>query len=386
MSMDCKSFGDINFQYFLPVNIIFGRSKANSVGDIAKAYGTKALIVTGGSSAKKSGLYDRVNKSLLAVGIDTLLFDKVKQNPLTTTAAEGAALAKSNNCNVIVAIGGGSIMDCAKAIAFMSVNDGDINDYIFGKLHSDKALPLVLIPTTCGTGSEGNCFSVLTNPENGDKKSLRSNAIIAKASIVDPECMMTMPKKVLASVGFDALCHNIEAYTSKIAQPFTDVLSLYAISLIAENLINIYQGQGDESGWDKLTLASTIGGMVINTAGVTLAHGMEHPASGLRDIVHDQGLAALTPVIIKESYKGAEEKFANIAKCFGGTKASDCPDVIHEFLCKLDLNVTLSDFGIKSEDIPWMAENCMKVSAASIANHPVLFNQKEIEELYRKAL
>ena len=107
----------------------------------------------------------------------------------------------------VVAIGGGSIMDCAKAIAFLSINDGDINDYIYNRLQSDKALPLILIPTTCGTGSEGNGFAVLTNPENGDKKSLRCNAIVAKVSIVDPECMMTMPKHVLASVGFDALCH-----------------------------------------------------------------------------------------------------------------------------------------------------------------------------------
>ena len=165
-------------------------------------------------------------------------------------------------------------MDCAKAIAFLSVNSGNINDYIFNKLHSDKALPLVLIPTTCGTGSEGNGFAVLTNPENGDKKSLRCNAIVAKVSIVDPECMMTMPKNVLASVGFDALCHNIEAYTSKIAQPFTDALSLYGISLIADNLVNVYNGKGGKEAWEKIALASTIGGMVINTAGVTLAHAM----------------------------------------------------------------------------------------------------------------
>jgi alcohol dehydrogenase class IV len=207
-------------------------------------------------------------------------------------------------------------MDCAKAIAFLAVNKGDINDYIYNRLQSDNALPIVLIPTTCGTGSEGNGFAVLTNPDNGDKKSLRCNAIIAKASIVDPECMMTMPKSVLASVGFDALCHCMEAYTSKIAQPFTDALSLYAIKLIADNLVNVYNNPSDREGWEKITLASTIGGMVINTAGVTLSHGMEHPASGLRDIVHGRGLAALTPVVIAASYKGDEKKFADIAKCF----------------------------------------------------------------------
>lgn len=377
---------DIAFKYFLPVNIEFGSGKVAKAGELTKPYGKKALIVTGHSSAKKSGLYDKVKDSLKAEGIDSALFDKVAQNPLTTTAAEGAAFAKENGCDVVVAIGGGSIMDCAKAIAFLAVNDGDVSDYIFGKKASDTALPIILIPTTCGTGSEGNGFAVLTNPDNGDKKSLRCNAIVAKVSIVDPECMMTMPKHVLASVGFDALCHNMEAYTSKIAQPFTDALSLYAVDLIAHNLVDVYKGTGSKESWEKITLASTIGGMVINTAGVTLAHGMEHPASGLKDIVHGKGLAALTPTIIEASYQGAPEKFAKLAKLFGGEKAEDLAGKVRELLADIELTCTLSDLGIEEKDIPWMAENCMKVSAPSIANNPVVFSQEEIAKIYKKAL
>lgn len=376
----------MEFNYFLPVNLVFGSGKVLETGELAKPYGKKALIVTGRSSAKRSGLYDKVNDSLKAAGLETVLFDKVSQNPLTTTAQEGADFAKANGCDVVVAIGGGSIMDCAKAIAFLSKNEGDINDYIYNRLTSDDALPLILIPTTCGTGSEGNGFAVLTNPDNGDKKSLRCNAIVAKVSIVDPECMMTMPKKVLASVTFDALCHNIEAYTSKIAQPLTDAMSIYAIELIANNLVSVYNGTGSKKEWENITMASTIGGMVINTAGVTIAHGMEHPASGLKDIVHGQGLAALTPIVIEASYKGNEEKFAKIAKIFGGESAADCADKIRELLKAIDLECKLSDLGIAEEDIPWMAENCMEVSAASIANNPVVFTQEEIAELYRKAL
>ena len=377
---------DIAFKYFLPVNIEFGSGKVAKAGELTKPYGKKALIVTGHSSAKKSGLYDKVKDSLKAEGIDSVLFDKVAQNPLTTTAAEGAAFAKDNGCDVVVAIGGGSIMDCAKAIAFLAVNDGDVSDYIFGKKASDTALPIILIPTTCGTGSEGNGIAVLTNPDNGDKKSLRCNAIVAKVSIVDPECMMTMPKHVLASVGFDALCHNMEAYTSKIAQPFTDALSLYAVDLIAHNLVDVYKGTGSKDSWEKITLASTIGGMVINTTGVTLAHGMEHPASGLKDVVHGKGLAALTPTIIEASYQGAPEKFAKLAKLFGGEKAEDLAGKVRELLEDIELTCTLSDLGIEEKDIPWMAENCMKVSAASIANNPVVFTQEEIAEIYKKAL
>ncbi|MEE0511321.1 MAG: iron-containing alcohol dehydrogenase [Peptococcaceae bacterium] len=374
------------FQYYLPVNVVFGSGRVSEVGAWTAPYGKRALIVTGRSSAKKSGLYDRVKDSLAAAGVDSVLFDKVRQNPLTTTANEGAAFARENGCDVVVAIGGGSIMDCAKAIAFLAVNDGDINDYIFNRKQSDKALPLILIPTTCGTGSEANGFAVLTNPETGDKKSLRCDAIIAKVSIVDPECMKTMPKKVLASVGFDALCHNMEAYTSRIAQPFSDALSLYAIGLLADHLVDVYTGQDDSpEAWESITLASTIGGMVIHIAGVTLPHGMEHPASGLKDIVHGQGLAALTPAIIEASYVGNPEKFANISRLLGGTDAEDCADQVRKLLAKLDLNFTLNQLGLDDEDIPWMAENCMRVSAASMANHPVAFTKEDIIEIYKKA-
>ncbi|MGN0358424.1 MAG: iron-containing alcohol dehydrogenase [Blautia sp.] len=376
----------MSFHYYLPVNVVFGCGKVKEVGEIAKPYGKKALIVTGKSSAKKSGLYDKVKDCLKAAGIESVLFDKVSQNPLTTTAMEGAAFAKEHACDVVVAIGGGSIMDCAKAIAFLSVNEGDINDYIFNRLKSENALPLILIPTTCGTGSEGNGFAVLTNPENGDKKSLRCNAIIAKASIVDPECMMTMPKKVLASVGFDALCHSMEAYTSKISQPFTDALALYAMELIRDSLVDLYHGSEEKEKWEKITIASTIGGMVINQAGVTLAHGMEHPASGLKDIVHGQGLAALTPAIMEASYKGDLYKFGKISQILGGTDASDCAEQVKALLTKLDMNLTLSELGLTQEDIPWMAENCMKVSAASVANNPVVFTQEEIADIYKKAM
>lgn len=376
----------MKFNYHLPVNLVFGRGRVAELGSIAKTYGKKALIVTGKGSTKKSGLLDRAVKYLEEAGLESVLFDNVSQNPLTTTAMEGAEFAKENGCDMVVALGGGSIMDCAKAIAFLAVNDGDINDYIFNRLESDVALPLILVPTTCGTGSEGNGFAVLTNPDNGDKKSLRCNAIVAKASIIDSELMETMPKHILASVGFDALCHCMEAYISKIAQPMTDMLALQGMELIGANLLKVYQGNGDAEAWDAVTWASTIGGMVINTAGVTVPHGMEHPASGLRNIVHGRGLAALTPPVIEESIKGAPEKFAAISRCLGGKDETDCADRVRQLLKDIYLATTLSEQGILPEDIDWMVENCFKVSAAGIANHPVTFDREDIKRLYEKAM
>jgi alcohol dehydrogenase class IV len=277
-------------------------------------------------------------------------------------------------------------MDCGKSIAFLAVNSGDINDYIFNRIEGAEALPVIAIPTTCGTGSEGNGFAVLTNPDNGDKKSLRRNSIIPKCSIIDSELMQTMPKGVLASVCFDAMCHSMEAYLSKIGQPMTEYLSINAVKAVADNVTDLYNGSEDADKWDAVTWASTIGGMVINTAGVVLPHGMEHPASGLKNIVHGRGLAALTPVITDASYSGDIEKYTAISKLLGGKSAADCGDSIRRLLESIDLKVTLSEQGISSEDIPWMTENCFKVSEASIKSHPVLFDRDGIAKLYEQAL
>lgn len=388
----------MEFSYFLPVHIQFGWNKVDSVADFAKPYGNKALIVTGRTSAKKSGLYDRVTAKLDAAHIEHVLFDQVDANPLTTTALDGATLAKSEGCDMVITIGGGSIMDCAKGIAFMSVNEGDINDYIFNRKTSDKALPLIVIPTTCGTGSEGNGFGVLTNPETGDKKSLRCNAIVPKVSIVDPAVMGTMPPHVLASVGFDALCHNIEAYTSKTAQPFTDALAHYAVTLLAQYLVPLYKHVKAKAesksavlnetqltkAWESVTLASTIGGMVINTAGVTLAHGMEHPASGLKDITHGVGLAVIEPVAVEYTWSANPDKFGALARIFNHGDGSELGEALRLIVHDLDLTTNLTELGFTKEDIPWLVDNVYVVATGNIANTMANVSREDIEMLYKK--
>ena len=347
---------------------------------------------------KKSGLYDRVTAKLDAAHIEHVLFDQVDANPLTTIALDGAALAKSESCDMVIAIGGGSIMDCAKGIAFMAVNDGDINDYIFNRKTSDKALPLIVIPTTCGTGSEGNGFGVLTNPETGDKKSLRCNAIVPKVSIVDPAVMGTMPPHVLASVGFDALCHNIEAYTSRTAQPFTDALSHYAVTLLAQYLVPLYKHVKAKAesksavfnetqltkAWESVTLASTIGGMVINTAGVTLAHGMEHPASGLKDITHGVGLAVIEPIVVEYTWSANPDKFATLARIFNHGDGSELGEALRLIVHELDLTTNLTELGFTKKDIPWLVDNVYVVATGNIANTVADVSQEDIEMLYKK--
>lgn len=388
----------MEFSYFLPVNIQFGWNKVDNVAEFVAPYGKKALIVTGRTSAKKSGLYDRVVAKLDAAHIGHVLFDQVDANPLTTTALDGAALAKSESCDMVIAIGGGSIMDCAKGIAFMAVNEGDINDYIFNRKVSDNALPLIVIPTTCGTGSEGNGFGVLTNPETGDKKSLRCNAIVPKVSIVDPAVMGTMPSHVLASVGFDALCHNIEAYTSKTAQPFTDALAHYAVTLLAQYLVPLYKhvkATAEDKpavlneiqltkAWESVTLASTFGGMVINTAGVTLAHGMEHPASGLKDITHGVGLAIIEPVAVEYTWSANPDKFGALARIFNHGDGSELGEALRLIVHDLDLTTNLTELGFTKKDIPWLVDNVYVVATGNIANTVAEISREDIEALYKK--
>lgn len=377
----------MDFSYHMPADLRFGRGLADKIGDICKEIGGgNVLVVTGTGSTKRSGLLDRVLASLKAAGLGAAVFDKVTQNPLTTTVYEGVELAKAEGCGVILGVGGGSIMDAAKAIAFCTVNAGDVSDYIFGKKQGAGALPIVLLPTTCGTGSEGNQIAVLTNPETKDKKALYTMQVMPRVSVIDPDVMTTMPKSVLSSVGFDAFTHSLEAYTSKKANPITDAQALLGMQLLADDLPKLVSGEGGAAEWEAVSLAATLGGMVIGAAGVSAAHGMEHPASGLKNIVHGRGLAALTPPIVERLASADPEKFARVSVLLGGSGAEDCAESIRRFLKAIDLSVKLSDLGITAEDVPWMTENCMKISIGNLKNAPVTFSREEVEQIYREAL
>ncbi len=374
----------MEFNYYLPANLIFGRGKLSVLGETTVKYGSKAIIVTGQNSTKKSGVLDRVIQNLDDNKVEYVVFDKVMQNPLIATAIEGAECAKEHGCDVVVAVGGGSVIDCAKGAAFIAENGNDIEEYMYNRKLSEKALPVVAVPTTCGTGSEGNCFAVLTNSETGDKKSLRCNAIIPKASILDSELMESMPKSVLNAVGFDAFCHNLEGYISKRAQPITDMLAVQGMTLAAQSLRALNSGDGRPENWDNLTLASLYGGMVINTTSVTLAHNLEHPASGLRDIVHAKGLAAIMPSVMRKTLPSIKTKSRVISKCLGGTDEKDCLPMLEKFIKEIGMKTNLSEQGIQEVDVEWMTENHFKVNPVSA--HPIDFSREEIRAIYLSAI
>ena len=375
----------MEFSYFRPVRLLFGSHVADQIGTKAKEYGKHALIVTGRGSTKRSGLLDRTIELLAKEGVKATVFNKVEPNPLTTTVMEGAALAREAGCDLVIGMGGGSMMDAAKAVAFCAVNDGDVSEYIACTRTGTGCLPILLIPTTCGTGSEANPFAVLTNPETMDKKSLWGDLIYPKISFIDPELMKTMPADVLASVGFDALSHNMEGYLATRSQPITDQLALHAISLSAKSLPAVYQGKGTQEDWENITLASLLGGIVINTAGVGGGHGMEHPVSGMYNVVHGKGLAALTPPIFRHSYDTKPERYATISRLLGGKDETDCAEAVERFLESINLKCKLRDLGVEESGIEWLTDNCVNVFAGSMRNHTKAFTRDEVCQIYHEA-
>lgn len=377
----------------MPTKLIFGPGKVSLVGEFTKQYGKKALIVTGKSSTKKTGLLDRVIKLLEKEEVSYVLFDSVPSNPLTTTALEGAEIAKKNGCDVVLALGGGSAMDAAKGIAFSAINSGDISEYIFGK-QGIGALPIIAVTTTAGTGSEGDSLAVLTNPENNDKKSLKSPFIYPKVSIIDPELMTTLPKRIIASTVLDALCHCMEAYVANNSNVMIEALALKAISLISKNIFKVYENPADVEAWNNIAIANTIGGMSIDCCGVALAHGLEHPVSGLLNVSHGEGLAAILIPWMVYSYESAPEKFAKIAEAFGEdltglntiNSAKRCICAMSALLDGLDLKITLEQLGVKEEHIDWLSNNAMKTMTYAIGNNPKVAHLEDIKALYKQCL
>lgn len=373
----------LNFEHFMPAHLHFGRGTINKIGELCLPVGRKALIVTGTRSTKVTGLLERTISILHESGIESTVFDRVPENPLTTTAEEGAALLLAEGCDFVIGLGGGSAIDAAKGIAFVAVNPGNISDYIFGKT-GNGAVPIIAVPTTAGTGSEADSLAVLTNPATHDKKSLKGPYIYPVHAIIDPELMMTLPSHLIAATGFDALCHAIEAFIARASTPFTDLLALYAIKTISSCLPRVFEDPADLEAWDEMAWGSTIGGMVIDRAGVVLVHGLEHSISGLYNIRHGEGLAALLPPCLAFSLPEAGGKFSLLAQALG--EDIDAISVIQKLEKRLGLDFTLSKLGVKASDLDWLAEHSMRTMTYAIQNSPRVPSQQEIRQLYLSCL
>lgn len=354
----------MNFSVYIPTDIEFGCGSLSRLHE-KKLPGKKALIVmTNGRSAKRLGYLDRLVKELELAGAEHVLYDRVLQNPTKDNVMEGADLARSEGCDMIVALGGGSAIDAGKAIALMAANDGDYWDYV--RTGSGKGLPiehdplpLVAITTTAGTGSEADAGAVITNVELNEKIGFGTPKSFPVLSIVDPELMVSVPKLYTVYQGFDVFFHVAECYISRIQSYAVDPLALDAIKRVTKYLPRAYEDGNDMEAREQMAWANTEAGLCLTFGSLTVEHAMEHALSGVyQDLVHGLGLLLIAPAYFSycETKPELAERMADMAEAMGSPDPKAPGAFTAELKKLMDAcgvgDLKMSDSGIRREDFP----------------------------------
>jgi len=357
----------MNFDYNIPTRIIFGKGKLGELKNI-ELPGKKALIViTSGNSMKKYGYLDRVINLLKENNVDSVVFDKILPNPILSHVMEGANLVKEEKCDFVIGLGGGSSIDSAKSIAIMATNEGDYWDYINGgsgkgQMYKNKPLPIIAIPTTAGTGTEADPWTVITKEDTNEKIGYGTKDTFPTISIVDPMLMLSIPSKLTAYQGFDALFHATEGYIANISTNISDIYALESIRLIGKSLATAVNDGTNEEARADVALASTLSGLVESTSSCISEHSLEHALSAYHsDLPHGAGLIIISLAYYKHFLNIVPERFIDMAKALGKKDANDPNDflLMLEKLQK-DCNVygmKLSDYGIEKDDLRKYAIN-----------------------------
>ncbi|OGS06971.1 MAG: hypothetical protein A2270_00875 [Elusimicrobia bacterium RIFOXYA12_FULL_51_18] len=378
-----------NFTFYNPVKIIFGKGSIPKLGGEAARAGRKALLIYGGGSIKNNGVHEAVTDSLVKNGITVVEHAGVKPNPVLTHAREGVKKAKENGCDIMIAAGGGSVIDEAKAIAAGARYDGDLWDFFSGRAAIKDALPVFTVLTIPATGSEMNQGCVITNEVTKQKFSTVSPKIFPKVSILDPETTLTLPAIQVANGGVDALAHLIEGYfTTRDADvTITDEL----VHAIARSVISgtdrIRVNPGDYDARASMMWSATLalnGLQSLGYGGTSFAnHAIEHSLSALYDIAHGAGLAIIIPAWFKYHLKtdgpGRLEKFGSAV--FGVKTAEETITAFEKWFGKIGEPTRLSEAKIPAADIPEIAENAMGL----IKRWGMSYDLKTVEEILKKA-
>lgn len=373
----------MNFNYYIPTRILFGKACLSEL-HTQKLPGTRALVVTsGGTSVKKYGYLDRLVGELEQAGITHVLFDKILPNPVKEHVMEGAALAKQNGVDFIVGLGGGSSIDAAKAIAVMAANDGDYWDYVSGGSGKglpvpNAPLPVVAVTTTAGTGTEADPWTVTTKPETNEKIGFGYDQTFPVLSIVDPELMVTVPSRLTAYQGFDALFHSTEGYLNKTAYVMSDLYALKAIELIGKSLEKAVKNGMDLDARADVALANTLAGMVESTSGCISEHSLAHAVSAFHP-AFEHGAALIA--ISREYYTyfaqsgRCEERMITMAKALGKHDAACAMDFVEVLVnlqkaCGVD-RIKMSDYGMKQDELIKYADNARSTMGGLFEEDPV---------------
>ena len=383
----------MGYTFMVPAKIISGENVIAELGKHIEGKGQKALIVTD-QFMVKFGNVAKVEDALKKAGLSYVIFDGANSEPTDKIVEAGLSVYKQEGCDFIIALGGGSPMDTAKAIGFMSTVPAGTKISEFMHKNIDMEVPyLVAIPTTAGTGSEVTKNTIISDTENNVKMLLGGPSIIPALAVVDPTFTMTAPPKVTAATGIDALCHAIEAYTSRKAQPLTDTFALSAIAKIHQNLPLCYADGNNVKARFAMSLAALEAGIAFNNASVTIVHGMSRPIGALFHIAHGVSNAVLLPACMAFAIEENTERFADIARIMG-VAGEDTPamDAAKAFVkevtrfCEAVGIPKLADLGVKKEDffaqLDKMADDALE--SGSPQNTMRVPAKAELIEIYKK--
>lgn len=380
-----------SFEYFMPTRILFGEVKAAEVGKVVTNLGRKAILVTGKTAMKQLGITDQVTDSLKKEKIESIAFDQVEPNPTIETVNQGSKLARKENCDLVIGLGGGSALDAAKAIAVMISHEGNAKDFLGSNNVPGPIVPLVAIPSTSGTGSEVTRYAVLTDKSTKRKQAMRSQFIIPRIAVVDPQIMKSQSSYLTSCTGIDALTHAIEAYVSPKANSLSDLIAAKAISLAARYLRRAVWNGDDTEARGGMALASTLAGMAICQAGTGAAHGLGMSIGGIFNADHGTTVGILLPYVMEFNLATSLDKYAYIAFLMGQKTTSpttreaalEAVRTVRDLIQDIDIPLTLGQLKVRIELAPEVAEDAKEQGATK--NNPRKLTPQDIKELYQRA-
>lgn len=388
----------MKFIFNTPTKLLFGSGMLNELGQ-QKLPGKKAMLLTSnGKSTKAYGYLNRTIEQLQKAQVEYALFDKIMENPLREVIMEGAAFAKDEQCDFIVALGGGAVLDASAAISAMATNPGDLWDYVIGGSGKGKelvhaGLPIVSIATTSGTGSEINGWGVISNLATNEKIGFGGyDSLIPVLSIVDPELMLTVPAKYTAYQGFDALFHNTEVMISNSVNIMSETLALSAIENIAKYLPTaVHDGKNLEAR-EHVAYGSTIAGMTMQLTSTTAKHAMEHSMSAYHhNLPHGAGLIMISKAFYEFFIEkhACDEQFIKMAKAMG-IKNADKPEDFITALVKLQedcgvADLKMSDYGFQKEEAMTLAKGARSMQYGLFLANPCPMNDEECAAIFTKS-
>jgi alcohol dehydrogenase class IV len=383
-----------SFEFKLPTRTLFGVNLVDSLAEEAKVLGIKRLLLVTDKGVVNAGLLERVIRTLDVSAIDHTIFDSVEANPTTTTVHNGAEIFRSDKCDGLLAVGGGSPIDAAKGIGVQATHEGGIMDYSrrVGKPVQDITPPLIAIPTTAGTGSEVTWVSVLVDPKDRVKIVVPSLYIAAKVAVVDPSLTVSLPPDVTAATGMDALTHAIEAYVSTKSTPIADSLALTAIQLISSNLREAVGNGENMAARANMLLASTQAGMAFVNTSVALVHAVAHALGGFFDIAHGVANALMLPLVMRLSLIGNPGKYADIAVAMGENveglsameAAREAVFAVESLAADIGVPQDLKQLGADPARISDLAEEALNQTGALPFN-PRKVGKREVMQLFEQA-